>query len=161
MAVGTAISPNGSFTAAVGALPGQLVSRRLGPRQTGAAHLRRRASHKPRLRDERPKDIAEERLNCYFTKSYGIFSGRLRRKALLRFSPERARCVADETWHPQQRGRFENGHYILEIPYSDARELVLGILKHGPDIEVLRPKPLRTKVWEQLLRAASQYRRKP
>ncbi len=113
----------------------------------------------PRLLDERAKDISEERLNRYFTESYGIFSGRPKRKAILSFSPERARWVADETWHPQQKGRLENGHYILEIPYSDDRELVLDILKHGPDVEVLRPKSLRKKVLEQLLRAASRYRR--
>ncbi len=113
----------------------------------------------PRLRDERAKDISEERLDRYFTESYGIFSGRPKRKAVLRFSLERARWVADETWHPQQQGRIENGRYLLEIPYSDDRELVLDILKHGPDVEVLRPKSLRQKVLNQLLRAASQYQR--
>jgi predicted DNA-binding transcriptional regulator YafY len=49
----------------------------------------------PRLLDARAKDISEERLDRYFTESYGIFSGRPRRKALLRFSPERARWVAE------------------------------------------------------------------
>ncbi|MHB8455725.1 MAG: helix-turn-helix transcriptional regulator [Acidiferrobacterales bacterium] len=112
----------------------------------------------PRLLDERAKDIPEERLNCYFTESYGIFSGRPKRKAVLRFSPERTRWVADERWHPNQLGRFENGYYILEIPYSDDRELVLDILKYGPDVEVLHPKSLRKKVLDQLLRAASRYR---
>ncbi len=112
----------------------------------------------PCLLDERAKDISEKRLDRYFTESYGIFSGRPKRKAILSFSPERARWVADETWHPQQKGRFEDDHYILEIPYSDDRELVLDILKHGPDVEVLRPKSLRKRVLEQLLRAASRYR---
>jgi predicted DNA-binding transcriptional regulator YafY len=112
----------------------------------------------PHLLDERAKDISEERLNGYFTEGYGIFSGRPKRKAILSFSPERAHWVAEELWHPQQKGRFEDGHYILEIPYSDDRELVLDILKHGPDVEVLHPKSLRKKVLEQLLRAASRYR---
>jgi predicted DNA-binding transcriptional regulator YafY len=112
----------------------------------------------PRLLDAHAKDIPEERLNRYFADSYGIFSGRPKRKALLRFSPERARWVADEHWHPNQRGRFENGCYLLEIPYSDDRELILDILKYGSDVEVLRPNSLRKKVLEQLLRAASQYR---
>ncbi|MHB1529963.1 MAG: helix-turn-helix transcriptional regulator [Acidiferrobacteraceae bacterium] len=111
----------------------------------------------PRLLDERAKDISEERLNRYFTESYGIFSGRPKRKAILSFSPERARWVAEELWHPQQKGRFENDHYILEIPYSDDRELVLDILKHGSDVEVLRPNSLRKRVLEQYLRAVEQY----
>ncbi len=112
----------------------------------------------PRLLVERTKDISEERLDRYFTESYGIFSGRPKHKAVLRFSPERARWVADETWHPQQKGWMESGHYVLEIPYSDDRELVLDILRHGPDVEVLRPKSLRKKVLDQLLRAVSRYR---
>src|SRR3972149_5809129 len=41
------------------------------------------------------------------------------RTAVLRFTPERARWVAEELWHPQQKGRMENGCYILQIPYSD------------------------------------------
>ena len=111
----------------------------------------------PHLLDQRTKDVPEESLNHHFTTSYGIFAGRPRRKAVLRFSPERARWVAEEHWHPQQKGHFENGHYILEIPYSDDRELVLDILKHGPDVEVLRPKSLRKRVLEQHLRAVAQY----
>jgi predicted DNA-binding transcriptional regulator YafY len=111
----------------------------------------------PRLLERAAKDIPEERLNRHFASSYGIFAGRAKRKALLRFSPERARWVADERWHPDQKGRFEHGYYLLEIPYSDDRELILDILKHGPDVEVLRPKSLREKIIKQLLRAVSHY----
>lgn len=46
-----------------------------------------------------------------------------------------------------------------EIPYSDDRELVLEILKHGSGVEVLYPKSLRNKVFDQLLRAASYYKK--
>jgi predicted DNA-binding transcriptional regulator YafY len=114
----------------------------------------------PRVLDARAKDIPEERLNRYFAESYGIFAGKPKRRALLRFTPERARWVVDERWHPQQNGWIENGHYFLEIPYSDDRELVLDILKHGPEVEVLRPKSLRKRVLEQHLRAVAQYRRR-
>jgi predicted DNA-binding transcriptional regulator YafY len=114
----------------------------------------------PRLLDARAEDIPEARLNRHFTESYGIFGGRPKRRAVLRFTPERARWVADEAWHPRQKGWFDGDRYCLEIPYSDDRELVLDILKHGPEVEVLRPKSLRKKVLGQLLRAASQYRRK-
>ena len=33
---------------------------------------------------------------------------------------------------PKQRGCFEpDGHYLLEIPYADHRELQMDILKYG------------------------------
>ena len=113
-----------------------------------------------RVLEQRAKDIPEAHLNRHFTESYGIFAGKPKRKALLRFTPERARWVADERWHPQQRGWYEEDHYFLEIPYSDDRELVLDILKYGPDVQVLRPKSLRDRVLEQHLRAAVQYRKR-
>ncbi len=72
-------------------------------------------------------------------------------------SLERARWIAAERWHPDQRGRFETGHYILEFPYADDRELVLDILRYGADVEVLRPKSLRRRVLDQILRTVSQY----
>jgi predicted DNA-binding transcriptional regulator YafY len=112
----------------------------------------------PHLLDQRTKDVSEESLNRHFTTSYGIFAGRPKRKALLRFTPERARWVAEERWHPEQKGRYDGNHYLLEIPYSDDRELVLDILKHGPEVEVIAPPSLRREVAERLRRAAQQYR---
>lgn len=110
------------------------------------------------LAEGRVREIADARLDRHFAESYGIFAGRPRRTAVLRFTPERSRWVAEERWHPNQRGRFDGDRYILEIPYSDERELVLDILRYGPDVEVLRPKSLRQKVLDQLLRAVSLYR---
>jgi predicted DNA-binding transcriptional regulator YafY len=111
----------------------------------------------PQLLDQRTKDVLEANLDRHFTTGYGIFAGRPKRKAVLRFSPERARWVAEERWHPEQKGRYDGNHYLLEIPYSDDRELVLDILKYGPDVEVLSPKSLRKRVLEQHLRAVEQY----
>ena len=39
---------------------------------------------------------------------------------------------------------------MLEVPYSDDRELVMDILKHGPEVEVLDPPALRERVRELL-----------
>ncbi|MDP1897989.1 MAG: WYL domain-containing protein [Sulfurimicrobium sp.] len=46
---------------------------------------------------------------------------------------------------------------MLEIPYSDDRELVMDILKYGPDVEVLAPDTLRERVKKLLKSAFSQY----
>jgi len=107
---------------------------------------------------EAARDHAEPALDRHFTESYGIMSGRPRHTALLRFTAERARWVADEEWHPSQSGRvLDDGRYELAIPYSDPSELVLDIMRHGAAVEVLKPASLRAQVAQELGRAALQY----
>jgi len=77
---------------------------------------------------------------------------------VLRFSAERARWVADERWHPEQAGQFlTDGRFELRIPYRDARELIMDILRHGPEVEVVEPEVLRSAVAECLKAALAQY----
>ena len=95
--------------------------------------------------------VAEDRPNAeldeHFATSYGIFAGKANKMATLRFSRERARWVADERWHPQQSGQFlTDGRYELKIPYRDSRELVMDVLRHGAEVEVVSPEALRTEV---------------
>jgi hypothetical protein len=40
--------------------------------------------------------------------------------------------------------------YELRIPYRDARELVMDIMRHGPHVEVIEPAALRDEVRQQL-----------
>jgi predicted DNA-binding transcriptional regulator YafY len=102
--------------------------------------------------------VAEAELDEYFASSYGIFSGKANRMAVLRFSAERARWVADERWHPEQVGQYlTDGRYELRIPYRDHRELVMDVLRHGPEVEVVSPRSLRETVKEALLKALSSY----
>jgi predicted DNA-binding transcriptional regulator YafY len=77
---------------------------------------------------------------------------------VLRFTAARARWVAREQWHPGQLGHTEpDGSYVVEIPYSDDRELLLDILRYGSEVRVLEPPELRERVREELGRAARQY----
>lgn len=93
------------------------------------------------------KEVSDATLDATFGSSYGIFSGNRIRWARLRFTPERARWVANEKWHPQQRGRWDDsGHWLLDVPYADPRELVKDILQHVPEVEVLGPPGLRQEV---------------
>ena len=104
------------------------------------------------------RDVSEAKLDEHFATAYGIFAGTPKHTAALRFTAERARWVADEQWHPWQAGRFlEDGRYELEVPYSDPRELVMDILRHGPDVEVMAPSDLRAAVAERLRAAISRY----
>lgn len=99
------------------------------------------------LRTERAKTVAEAELDEFLASSYGIFGGAPRGWARLRFSPKAARWVAHESWHPRQRGRVDtDGSYVLEVPVGDDRELVMDILKHGPECVVEEPADLRRKV---------------
>jgi predicted DNA-binding transcriptional regulator YafY len=107
---------------------------------------------------DRAQDIAEQTLDDHFSSGYGIFSGKADNVAVLRFSKESARWVADEQWHPQQHGKFlDDGRYELRIPYSNPRELVMDVLRHGPNVEVLDPKPLREEIKRQLIQTVAQY----
>lgn len=108
--------------------------------------------------EEAADSRSEEELNEHFASSYGIFSGKANKTAMLRFSPERARWVADERWHPEQVGQFlTDGRYELRIPYRDDRELLMDILKYGPDVEVVAPASLRDAVAGRLQSALAQY----
>ena len=105
-------------------------------------------------------DVAEKKLNDHYASSYGIFAGKANKTAVLRFSAERARWVADERWHPEQSGQYlTDGRYELRIPYRDERELVMDIMRHGADVEVVSPSTLREGVKARLSQALSVYDR--
>lgn len=96
-------------------------------------------------------DVPADELDQILGSGYGIFSGMDVQWATLRFTPERARWVAAEQWHPAQRGSWDDqGRWVLNIPYSDDRELVMDILRHTPEVEVLGPMTLRQRVLDRL-----------
>jgi len=108
--------------------------------------------------DEAAREVDPTELQRITQTSYGIFAGQPTAWAVLRFSPQRARWIEGEIWHPEQLASFEqDGSYLLKLPYSDDRELLGDILRHGADVQVLEPAALRTKVQKTLLEAASRY----
>lgn len=109
--------------------------------------------------DERAKDVPKADLDDYLKSGYGIFGGRKVTWAKLRFTKEAARWVATQQWHSKQKGEFDKkGSYLLSLPYANDRELIMDILKFGPDVEVLEPEALRQRVREQLAAATKLYR---
>jgi len=108
--------------------------------------------------DTAASDIPEAQLDAALAVGYGIFAGTEVQWATLRFTPERARWIAAEHWHPEQEGGFlEDGSYQLRLPYSNDPELIMDILKYGPDCEVMAPKRLREKVVGLLKAAMGRY----
>jgi predicted DNA-binding transcriptional regulator YafY len=116
------------------------------------------AIHEAKVLSKRAREITDKTLDETLGAGFGIFSGRKTQTAVLRFSPVRARWVSRETWHSEQDGHFElDGAYMLSVPYSDPRELVMDIMKYGADVEVLAPASLRQLVSEQLADAVGLY----
>jgi predicted DNA-binding transcriptional regulator YafY len=112
------------------------------------------AMRSARVLDKAAIDVSDSPLDAVLGAGYGIFAGTKVQWAELRFSPERARWVAAETWHPKQVGRFDaEGRWLLRLPYADPRELVMDILRHVPQVQVIGPVGLREAV-QQKLRAA-------
>lgn len=103
--------------------------------------------------DEPARTVDDTLLDERLGNGYGIFSGHAVEWAKFRFTPKRARWVAAERWHPEQRGALQaDGGYVLEVPYTDSRELMMDVLKYGADIDVLAPAALRTAVDDEVQR---------
>ena len=115
------------------------------------------------IRSARPlpepaQEMAGDALDARFDGGYGIFSGTPTATAVLLFEATRARWVASETWHPAQQGEWlPDGRYRLSVPYADDRELMMDILKFGPDVTVEAPPALRERVAAQLAAALARY----
>lgn len=108
--------------------------------------------------DSPANDVAPEVLSAHFESGYGIYSGEATQRARLKFSPQQARYVSLETWHPKQTSSWaEDGSYMLEVPYSMDTELVRDLLRYGAGVEVLGPPELRQHVAAALRTAASKY----
>ncbi|NIM71363.1 MAG: WYL domain-containing protein, partial [Xanthomonadales bacterium] len=104
------------------------------------------------------QEVGAEELAEHYDRSYGIFSGPARHRARIRFTPEMSRWVADEEWHPDQAGAYDaDGCWVLEVPFSDPRELAMDIMRYGPEAEVLEPESLRDAVRAAAAATASKY----
>ena len=91
-------------------------------------------------------------------RDFGIYSGGERQWAKLKFTALQARWVQAEVWHTEQKTTLnDDGSIVIEIPYSNSKELMLDILRFGPDVMVLEPPTLRQAIKERLDKAAAQY----
>ncbi len=114
--------------------------------------------HSAKTLDKIALQIPENQLQNFLNSAYGIFSGKAKYTAELVFSKKRANWVADELWHPDQQGQhLDKGQYQLSIPFSDSRELIMDILKHGAEVEVLAPQFLRDAVEEEINKMQKKY----
>jgi predicted DNA-binding transcriptional regulator YafY len=107
---------------------------------------------------QRAKDVAMKSVQAELDGGYGIFTGKAQQLARLRFTPEAAQWVAHEQWHPdQQQSLLPDGALEMSLPYADATELAMDILRHGDQVKVLGPAALARRVAETLRAAVAQY----
>jgi len=111
-----------------------------------------------KVQSDAAEEITKDELNRHYSSAYGIFSGEADQIAVLQFSAEAAPRIAREQWHPRQQSEWlDDGRYQLKIPYHNPAELIMDILRHGPDVEVIAPEPLRQQLIERLQKMVSHY----
>jgi predicted DNA-binding transcriptional regulator YafY len=108
--------------------------------------------------EEPARELPMSEVEGALDQGYGIFGGARLRWATLHFSAEAAQWVAQEEWHPQQQARPQaDGSLRMRIPYSDPTELVMDVLRHGPNVRVVAPAELVEQVRDQLRRTLASY----
>jgi predicted DNA-binding transcriptional regulator YafY len=116
------------------------------------------AIHNPQPLAEPAIEVSPSAMDSHYASAYGIFAGASAKTAVLRFTPQRARWVAQESWHPHQQTRWlSDGGYELSLPFSHPAELLMDVLKYGPEVEVIAPQSLRLLVRERLQQALQNY----
>ena len=116
------------------------------------------AIQKATTRETLAVEVSTDEMAKHFESGYGIFAGQAIHKARLKFSPLRAQWVSLETWHSEQSSKFlKDGSYMLEFPYSNDQELLMDLLRHGAEVEVVGPRQLRKKLAATLKQAAKIY----
>jgi predicted DNA-binding transcriptional regulator YafY len=104
------------------------------------------------------QEVDSQVLEDFVGQGYGIFSGGQVQWARLRFTEERARWVAHETWHPKQEIFWlPDGRMEMRLPFTDLRELTLDVLRHGSHVEALEPAELRNALRAEHQLAANLY----
>jgi predicted DNA-binding transcriptional regulator YafY len=110
------------------------------------------------LLDQRAKDVAIKTIEAELDGGYGAFSGATVQRATLLFTPEAAQWVQHEQWHPEQQATLHgDGSLTMRLPYADATELAMDILRHGEQVRVLAPAALAQQVAGRLRAAAAGY----
>jgi predicted DNA-binding transcriptional regulator YafY len=108
----------------------------------------------------RAKDVALKTIEAELDGGYGVFSGSKVKTqwATLEFTPEAAQWVRHEQWHPQQEAKVHSdGSLTLRVPYADATELAMDVLRHGEQVRVAAPAALAAAVRQRLRNAAARY----
>jgi predicted DNA-binding transcriptional regulator YafY len=110
------------------------------------------------LLDGRVKEVPLKQVESDMDAGYGIYAGSKPQWATLVFEPQAAQWVSREQWHPKQSGRWlDDGRFEVRLPFADATELSMDIMRHGDQVTVLAPAELVAAIGGAHDRAASKY----
>jgi predicted DNA-binding transcriptional regulator YafY len=86
-----------------------------------------------KLTNKKTLRVTNHQINEFFADSYGIFTGKADKEAIIRFTGFAAKIVSKETWHPLQICKFDakTEICILHIPYHNGTELLRDVLRWG------------------------------
>jgi predicted DNA-binding transcriptional regulator YafY len=108
--------------------------------------------------NEPVQEVPVDEVEAALDRGYGIFAGHQVQWAELQFDAEAAAWVAHEEWHPEQKAAWlDNGGYTLRLPFVDATELAMDVLRHGEHVQVVGPASLRDAVRSRLKAALAVY----
>lgn len=108
--------------------------------------------------DQPALEVDAAEVQAHIGKGYGIFSGEMKARAVLEFNAEAARWVRKEIWHAdQQVEEMPGGGVRLTVPVTEPKELVMDVMRYGPNVVVRSPGTLRAEVMKLHLEAAQQY----
>jgi len=99
------------------------------------------------------------KIEDYLDTQFGIAPGKRPASVSLRFTPAASRRIKEQTWHPEQKTKWDRrGRLTLTIPVSDYRRIKGEILKLGDEVEVIKPAALRREIMSELDRMVGLYR---
>ena len=108
------------------------------------------------LEGQAARSLPLKELEGELDQGYGIFAGGDPQWATVVFSAQIAAWVSSEEWHPSQRSEWlADGRWQLELPFVDATELLMDLLRHAGQVDVLAPPSLREAYGKRLTAAAA------
>ncbi|WP_326544060.1 helix-turn-helix transcriptional regulator [Pseudorhodoferax sp.] len=110
------------------------------------------------VREAKARPVPLRQVQAEMDAGYGIYAGGTPQWAVLHFDAQAAPWASREQWHAGQQGRWlDGGRYELRVPYVDETEIVMDVLRQGPEVEVVAPPALRERVRGRLAEAAARY----
>lgn len=112
-----------------------------------------------KISDEPANELNLNEIKKIFRKDYGIFVGKDKKWAKIKFNTNHAKWVIREEWHQDQKTFLhKDGWLTIEIPYSDSREILSEVMKLGKNAIVLEPLELRQAHVQALEYALANYK---